>query len=308
MSRLRKVINKKQTDFLKDVVEKGRVTQAYLFCGPSGVGKWDLALEFVAEVNGKEDLNLIERGADPDVVIVKPEIDNKNGKVRKKDISITQIKDAIKKIGYYSYGSKYKFLIVKESDKMTTVAANSLLKLIEDSTPDTIVVLLSNNEMKTLSTIKSRCQIIRFGIATSKEIYDQLKEEGELIEDEFLDSVIFFSQGKISKARNFIKNREVLKESELNLDSFKGALKRGVVDGMNLSEDIYNDKEKLKVFLDESVWYLRNLLKEQVDGGADIRIIRKILFITEDVVELRSNISSSSTNQRLQLENFFVQL
>lgn len=308
MSRLEKIINKKQTDFLNDIIKNDKIVQAYLFCGPSGVGKWDSALNFVAKINGKDELDSIERGADPDIVIVEPEIDNKSGKIRKKDISITQIKDAIKKIGYYSYGSKYKFLIVKESEKMTTVAANSLLKLIEDSTPDTIVVLLSNNEVKTLATIKSRCQIIRFGLAAPQDISSQLKEENESIEGEFLDSVIFFSQGKISKARGFLKNKEILKESELNLDSFKNALKRGVIDGMNLSEDIYNDKEKLKIFLDESIWYLRNLLKEQIESDADIRIIRKIIFITESIVELRSNISSSSTNQRLQLENFFVQL
>jgi len=290
------------------MINKDKLVESYLFCGPSDIGKTEITFDFISKVNATVDCAKIKRGANPDVIIVAPVVEEKNGKSRKKDISIEQIKSAIKKVGFYAYNSKYKFLVIKEAEKMTSAAANSLLKIIEDPTPDTIVILISNNEMGTLPTIRSRCQIVRFGLSTEEAIISQLQSENIELEAEELFRIVSFSQGKIVKARKFLQNRDEFTLAQERLESFKSAMKSGVVAGMNLSEEVFSDKEKLKVFLDEIVWYLRNLVKKQIDDGNDIRMIGKISTIVERVIKLRTIIATGNANQRLQLENFFVQL
>ena len=81
-------INEKQWNFLRKAHDRDKLAQAYLFVGPGGVGKFDLAVEFVTLVNNSDKEKIIS-GNDPDVFVVEPEIVTHGKKVRKKDISIT---------------------------------------------------------------------------------------------------------------------------------------------------------------------------------------------------------------------------
>lgn len=303
-----KKINQKQLNILKRAEKNNSLVDAYLFCGPSKVGKSDVAFSFVRKINELSDKQKIEDGVNPDVIVVEPEIEEKAKKKRKKDISIDQIKQAVKKIGYYAYEAKYKVLIIKEAERMTNTAANSLLKIIEEPTADTIIILISDNELGILSTIRSRCQVVRFGLATRDSIISQLQYENVEFEENDLQEVADFSQGKIVKARIYLTNPEELGTAKENAQIFRGALKSGIIDGLKLSEELSTDKEKLKETLDDILWSLRELVKSQVKMGADVRVVRKISSIIERVIRLRTDISNSNVNQRLQLENFFVQL
>lgn len=303
-----KKINQKQLDILKRANNNNSLVGAYLFCGSAKVGKSDVAFNFIRKINKLCDEQKIEDGVNPDVIVVEPEIEEKAKKKRKKDISIDQIKKAVKKIGYYAYESKYKFLIIKEADRMTNTAANSLLKVIEEPTADTIILLISNNELGILSTIRSRCQTIRFGLASREDIILQLRYENVEFEEDDLQEIANFSQGKIVKARTYLKNPEELELAKKNAQIFRGALKSGIVEGLKLSEELSMDKEKLKEALDDILWSLRDLVKNQLKMGADMRVVRKIASIIEKIIKLRVDISNSNVNQRLQLENFFVQL
>ncbi len=303
-----KKINKNQWNFLKKAKKNNSLVGTYLFCGPANVGKCNMVFDFVCDVNELKDCHSVEGGANPDVIIIEPIVEEKAKKKRKKDISIEQIKNAIKSISYYAYKAKYKFLIIKEADRMTTSAANSLLKIIEEPTSDTIIILISDNEWQLLSTVRSRCQILRFGLAEKEDIIAQLQDENIEFGKEELLEVADFSQGKISKARELLANPEKFKLVKNNLELFRDALKKGVIEGLKLTEELSTDKEKLRESLDEITWYLRSLVKQQVEINADTRVINKISKIIEKVIQLRSEISNSNVNQRLQLENFFVQL
>ncbi len=303
-----KKINQKQQDFLERTRKRNSLVGTYLFCGPAKVGKSKMAFDFACDVNEFEDRDGIDNGSNPDVIVVEPIIEEKGKKSRKKDISIEQIKSAIKSVGYYAYKARYKFLIIKEADRMTLAAANSLLKVIEEPTSDTIIILVSNNELKLLSTVRSRCQVVRFGLAEKEEILSQLQSENLEFERADLVELIDFSQGKIVKARELLADPARFELAKENLRLFRDALKKGIIDGLNLSEELSGDKEKLRESLEEIAWYLRELIKKQIEIGADIRVINKIAKITEEVMCLRTEISNSNVNQRLQLENFFTQL
>jgi DNA polymerase III subunit delta' len=303
-----KKINQKQRNFLENAKKNNSLVGTYLFCGPPKVGKNELAFDFACEVNELRDRKSVESGANPDVIIIEPIVEEKGKKKRKKDISIEQVKQAIKSIGYYAYSAKYKFLIIKEADRMTNTAANSLLKIIEEPTADTIVVLVSDNELKLLPTVRSRCQIVRFALAEKEEIVLQLQTENIEFEKDELLEVAEFSQGKIIKARELLADKEKFLLAKETLELFRDAFKKGVISGLKLSEELSTDKEKLRESLEEVIWYLRNLLKKQIAVNADKKVINKIAHMLERVICLRTEISNSNVNQRLQLENFFVQL
>ena len=204
-------INQKQWNFLEKTEKNNSLVSVYLFCGPSKIGKNTMAFDFVRKINNLEEKTNIEDGANPDVIVVAPKTEEKAKKKRKKDISIEQVKEAIKSVGYYPYKAKYKVLIIKEADRMTASAANSLLKIMEEPTSDTIIILVSDNDLRLLSTIRSRCQIIRFGLASKAVISKQLQYENVEFEEEELEEVVEFSQGKIVKAREFLTNPDKLK-------------------------------------------------------------------------------------------------
>lgn len=302
------MINNKQREFLEQAQKRDLLSQAYLFVGPEDVGKFGLAVEFVGLINGIKDLEKIFLGQDPDVFLVEPIIEQKNGKIRKKDISIEQFKEVTGKLGYYAYQSKFKILIVKEAQRMTQASSNSLLKLIEEPPKDLIVILVSDNEQQMLSTIKSRCQIIRFGLSGGKQIQKHLEEKFPNVERQFLAECVELSGGKVKLAENFASDKELFNETRQIRESFRGALKSGVLGGFDLSEEYSSDREKALKAMTYWIQYLREFLCKQIESGADRNISKKVFLMLGELVNLRSQIQNTAVNQRVQLENFFVKI
>lgn len=161
-------IEKKQekiSALFKKINQKQQLQHAYIFEGLAGVGKYAMA-KWVAQMvycqSPREDggpclecnqCQRIASGQHPDVVTL--EADGASIKVRQ----VRQIKEEFSKSGMES---RRKILIVKEMDKMTTSAANSLLKFIEEPEGEILIMLLTTEVQKLLATIISRCQIIHF--------------------------------------------------------------------------------------------------------------------------------------------------
>ena len=124
-------INDKQKKFLEKVSQKKAFANAYLFSGPMGTGKVDCVVDFISKANNISNKDILRNNQHPDVIFIEPEIEEKGEKVRKKDIGISQVKEVMDKVQYYSYQSRFKFVVIHEADKMTNAAANSILKFVE---------------------------------------------------------------------------------------------------------------------------------------------------------------------------------
>lgn len=149
----------------KKLNQNNQLQHAYIFAGLAGVGKYAMA-KWVAQLQfcntptaeGAPCLTCnqcrrIEAEEHPDVVTLAPE-----GASIKVD-QVRQIKIEFSKSGLES---RKKILIVQEMDKMTTSAANSLLKFIEEPEGEITIMLLTTEVQQLLPTIISRCQIIHF--------------------------------------------------------------------------------------------------------------------------------------------------
>lgn len=149
-----------------------RLSQAYCFAGPPGVGKRTTALALAQAVNclaplaggeaeGPGDAcgvcvpcRKIARGEHPDVTLVQPE--------EKTVITIDQIRELRVRAGLRAYEGKAKMWIVDPADLMQEPAANAFLKTLEEPSGVSLFVLVTATPSALLPTIRSRCQGVRF--------------------------------------------------------------------------------------------------------------------------------------------------
>ncbi|UQS86998.1 DNA polymerase III subunit delta' [Nicoliella spurrieriana] len=146
------------------VVTNHDLTHAYLFNGESGSGKLAVALQVTMAlfcehpVNGRpcgqcnECIRIANR-QHPDVLIVQPD---------GASIKIDQVRMLKAEFSKSAVEGNQKAFIINGADKMTTEAANSLLKFIEEPVGNVVSFLLTNNKSLVLPTIVSRTQLVDF--------------------------------------------------------------------------------------------------------------------------------------------------
>lgn len=157
----------KISQLFKKIIQKNQLQHAYIFEGVAGTGKYEMA-KWIAQtvhcLNKAEDGTpcltcnqclRIEQEEHPDVTMVEPD-----GLSIKVD-QVRQIKEEFSKSGMES---RRKILIVKEMEKMTTSASNSLLKFIEEPEGEITIILLTTEVQQLLPTIVSRCQLVHFPV------------------------------------------------------------------------------------------------------------------------------------------------
>ncbi len=184
---------------LKKALQKKKIPNSMLFCGPEGVGKEEMAFVLAKAINcerKKDDACetcLSCRGINarnfPDVMLIHPE-----GNV----IKIEQMR-TLRKIAYLKpMVGKKRVFIVTEAEKMTEEAANSLLKVLEEPPLFSYVILVTHNPFIIMSTIKSRCQILNFPPVSRENIRKVLMEKG--YEEEKARVISSFVRGNLKQA------------------------------------------------------------------------------------------------------------
>ncbi len=293
---------------MKGAHKRSNLSHAYLLAGTEGVGKFDLAVDFIGLINNVKEKERILDQSNPDIFIIEPGVATHGKKVRKKDISIEQVKEAVGKMSYHAYGLDYKMLLIREAEKMTATAANSLLKLIEEPKEDTKIILIAHQEQKILPTIRSRCQIIRCNPTDSAEIEKYLKEKYADFNNEEVKKSAELSRGRLKLAEKYLQDEKLRVEVEKHQEKLRMALKGGILDGLDLAGSFGNDREKALEALNEWIWQMRDFLVSAINDNQDRKIIKRVNQMTRELVELRSVIKNTNVNQKIQLENFFVQL
>ncbi|MBQ3032973.1 MAG: DNA polymerase III subunit gamma/tau [Deferribacterales bacterium] len=188
------------TTTLQNAINMGRVSHAYLFTGPRGVGKTSTARIFAKALNclspeginpcGKcENCLEIVNGTSLDVI----EIDGASNR------GVDEIRSLREAVKFVPIKSKYKIYIVDEVHMLTKEAFNALLKTLEEPPEFVIFIFATTDQHKLPPTIVSRCQRYEF----SKIPYDEMIEniinilEAENIpyEEDALNLVIRSSDG-----------------------------------------------------------------------------------------------------------------
>src|SRR4051812_47194285 len=165
---------------LRRSIRDNLLTHAYLFTGPSGVGKRTLALAFAMALNCEADplegmsapdvpcgycpsCGRILRGEHPDLHEVNLEtqaaVDSEGGRkaAPAKELKIDTIREMQHTVGLSPYMGRWKVYAVGDAERMNEEASNALLKTLEEPPAQTMLILLASDESGVLPTVSSRC-------------------------------------------------------------------------------------------------------------------------------------------------------
>jgi DNA polymerase III subunit delta' len=154
-------------------IRSRRPPQAWLICGPPGVGKATLAyriarylLAYGATDRGPADLAVppkdvaavqVAAGSHPGLLVLKRGISEKTGKIET-ELPVNEVRRLTGFFGLTSGAGGWRVVIVDTADDMNDHAANALLKLLEEPPSRAMLLLLSDTPGRLLPTIRSRCQ------------------------------------------------------------------------------------------------------------------------------------------------------
>lgn len=261
-------INNSIVERFSTLNKKERLAHAYLFIGPSNIGKGETALAIAKLINCeqsgvKEYCDIcsacikINSGNHPDVMI----IDLEYGEA----IKIEQIRELLNQSKLRPFLAEKKVFIINNIENMTLEAANAFLKTLEEPTASSLLLLTTSVPEKNLDTVKSRCHAIYFQSVSSNDLVKQLRENYHMEEKES-HFIAYFSQGCLGMAKKLNANQFVNKKNEL-INTFI----------LNRPEEvtikkIIAEREETKEFLDVLSSWMRDCLLAKV-GVEDERLI-----------------------------------
>jgi DNA polymerase III subunit gamma/tau len=169
------------TTTLKNAIQNNHLAQAFLFCGPRGVGKTTCARILAKTINctnlGKDgeacdqcdSCKSFNTGASLNI----HELDAASNN------SVDDIRNLVEQVRYAPQSGKYKIYIIDEVHMLSQAAFNAFLKTLEEPPSYAIFILATTEKHKIIPTILSRCQIFDFNRIQVKDITKHLVKIAE---------------------------------------------------------------------------------------------------------------------------------
>lgn len=219
-------------------INNEKYSHSYLFLGISGIGKKMIAKEFAKMIlcggekkycNKCKSCIEFSSGNNPDFAEINPDGNN---------VKIEQIRELQRKIVEPPIISNKKVYIIDEADSMTKEAQNCLLKTLEEPPEFAVIILIGSNKSNFLSTIKSRCTIIKFNSIPSEKVKNYIEQKYDI--HPISENIILASEGSIGKA-------EILKDKQELYNAIDNILanieKMDLIDTLKNADIIYKSQE-----------------------------------------------------------------
>lgn len=221
------------TTTLQNAIRNNQIAQAFLFCGPRGVGKTTCARILAKTINCT---NLTqENEACNECESCKSFNTNSSFNIFELDAasnnSVEDIRTLVDQVRIPTQGSHYKVYIIDEVHMLSSAAFNAFLKTLEEPPPYAKFILATTEKHKIIPTILSRCQIFNFHRILNEDITNHLEYIAKLENIEFdkqalhiiaeksdgglrdalsmFDQLVSFTRGNLSY-ENIIENLNIL--------------------------------------------------------------------------------------------------
>jgi len=328
--------HQKISKFLQKCLEQNRLAHAYIFSGQEHLGKSLMTEKFIASilcadyhrVNNLEIKAVpcnqcafcaqLAKGIHPDVYFLKREEDKKN-------ISVERVRKMKEFLCLTTFLNSYKIAVIDKAEELSESAQNALLKILEEPTPKTILILQTPDFNLLLPTIVSRCQLLRFYSVANEEIYHHLIDLGERREQAKIITAI--AHGKIGLAINYHKSPEIFTEYLENMKDLLAVFNLKLIDKIKIinnllpaSKNNLEPRAFLKEHLDNWQIILRDVLimknnledlvinmqfKKELDKINKKFSTQKIIDLLADLNELKKYLNYN-INPRLAAENLVI--
>lgn len=324
---------------LKQAVESGKISHAYLFSGPRGTGKTSAAKIFAKAMNCPNQVNGepcnqcdicrdITNGSLEDVI----EIDaaSNNG--------VDEIRDIRDKSTYAPSRATYKVYIIDEVHMLSTGAFNALLKTLEEPTENVVFILATTELHKIPATILSRVQRFEFKAIKQRAIREHLAsildKEGLTYEVDALNLIARRAEGGMRDALSILDQALSLSPDDqvtmaiaeeitgsismVALDDYvQHLMENQATQALQALETIYDSGKSMSRFATDLLTYLRDLLVVKADGDNQRqsalfdtnlslpmeRIFQMIAVVTNHLPEIKKG-----THPRIYAEMMTIQL
>ncbi|NQU62763.1 MAG: DNA polymerase III subunit [SAR324 cluster bacterium] len=273
---------------LEFAFQQDRIPSSYLFVGSEGIGKSSLVKDFAQMANCEthdnchncDSCRMFDNGMHPDFYVIKPD---------GQGIRIKQIHELIGHLDLKPTYAKKRVVLVKEAHKMNQESANSFLKILEEPSLDTLIILMTPDESRLLETINSRCHKVFFSQLTVKDIRSIVNLNYQLDPD-ILDFVLCFAQGRIRKI--FIEKAAALANMRVQVLHMLNNLKTENLYDHTLLLDHWVKQDLHNFFLEFCMAWLRDFVSVRKQGASGV--------INSDIMDELETASSSFSEEALQ--------
>ena len=284
---------------LKNQLENGNLSHAYLFCGPRGTGKTSTAKVFASAINGGTDIDTVELDA-------------------ASNNSVDNVRDIRDNLAFAPTSGKYKIYIIDEVHMLSAAAFNALLKTLEEPPSHVIFILATTEPQKIPQTVLSRCQRFDFRKIEKdvlvQRLSDVLAQEGKDFESEALEFIALKSEGGLRDALSILDKAlsygdltmenllQVLGEihSDNYLSMLKAIMAHNTRDAIMVLGSIEKSGMDPRIFALELINFMKQVILEFNDVKQDNPNVSQAAQICTDEIaaNIIEDLSTTCSNMR----------
>ncbi|MDO4265288.1 MAG: DNA polymerase III subunit gamma/tau [Eubacteriales bacterium] len=312
---------------LKNQIKSGRIGHAYLFCGTRGTGKTSIAKIFARAVNCA---HAAEHDGSPCNTCAVCSSILSGGSLNVFEIDaasnngVDNIRDIREQVEYPPTDGRYKVYIIDEVHMLSTGAFNALLKTLEEPPSYVIFILATTDPQKIPQTILSRCQRYDFRRISTEtiagRIHELMEADGLDIEERAVRYVARAADGSMRDALSLLDQclafhfgQRLTYENVLDVlgavdtgvfsDLYRAICGRDVEKTLSITNDLINSGREIGQFVNDFIWYMRNILLAGSVSGGDILDISR-----ENEERLREDAAAADKTTLLRMMSVMSEL
>lgn len=293
--------HEKELLMLEEDILSGKVHHAYLFAGPSKIGKFRIARSMSGILQCTNNFChscpiciQIERRCHMDTIELKDNAES---------IKIDEIREIIERLNMTGQGA-YKILLLQNIDRLTEEAGNCLLKTLEEPPAKTVFIFTAGQIQDVMPTIASRMRIMNFKKLPDNVLKEALKKRYPDVGDEMLNQVLLLSLGRSGTALQLLSKPEEFQQLHEIYNNIQFLDEKGSISTrISAMQELSKDPQKIKTFLSLLAhFYRQKMLNANSPAGKThaANIIKEIHRVI--------NLMGRNVNPRLLLENIMLQI